>query len=84
MTRAHPEGELPGPDPEITRPFWMLDDAVTDMIRERSMRWTPPDDLFVEYLIAGFFKYYEEWKQRPELLSYLSLFHQESAYRDFS
>jgi len=59
----------------------MLYDAVTDMIRERSMHWTPPDDLFVEYLIAGFFKYYKEWKQRPELLSYLSLFHQESAYR---
>jgi hypothetical protein len=76
-----PVGKLPGPDPEITRPFWMLYDAVTDMIRERSTSWTPPDDLFVEYLIAGFFKYYEEWKQRPELLSYLSLFHQESAYR---
>src|SRR5215471_6026882 len=39
-----PQGDLRGPNPEITRPFWILYDAVTDMIRTRSTGWTEQEN----------------------------------------
>jgi hypothetical protein len=77
------KGRLPGPSPNITKPFWELYDTVTDMIRERYQSPHPGvvSGVFLEYLIAGFFAAYQEWPKNPKLLNYLVLFNRKSPFR---
>jgi hypothetical protein len=67
----------------MTEPFWVLYDEVTDAIREeiKERDFDNEQREFLEFLVAGFFKEYEQWTRETWTDRYLALFKHRAPYR---